>query len=91
MATQKNATDETASEIKPSKIKVMLPRDPMVTGDGAEQEFFSVNGKNIIIKTDEIVEVDPEFAEVIENKAKARRSAQAFIKKMAFKDSKPAT
>jgi len=81
------------AENKPAKVTVILPSDPLIrdgNGNTAEQqEFFSVNGKNIIIKCDEPVEVDPEFAEVINNRAKARRNSQKFIKEMAFKDSKP--
>lgn len=69
------------------KVTVMLPRDPQIEGEGAEQEFFSVNGHNVIIQTDVPVEVDEIFAEVINNKAKARQEARAFIKKTAFKDS----
>lgn len=71
------------------KVTVILPCDPQIEGDGAEQEFFSVNGHNILVQTDVPVEVDEIFAEVINNKAKARTQAREFIKKMAFKDSKP--
>lgn len=77
----------------PVKVTVILPSDPLIrdtNGNTAEQqEFFSVNGKNVIIKCDEPVEVDAEFAEVINNRAKTRRAAQQFIKAKAFKDSKP--
>lgn len=68
------------------KVTVMLPRDPQIEGEGADQEFFSVNGHNIIIQTDVPVEVDEIFAEVINNKAKARQEARAYIKKTAFKE-----
>lgn len=84
------SAEETAttseSEVKRGKVKVMLPSDPFVHGNGNEQEFFSVNGHNILVKTDEVVEVDPKFAEVINNKAKARRDAKNFAKKMAVKE-----
>ena len=85
--TTENKSDKTAEkEEATAKVKVMLPSDPFVHGNGNEQEFFSVNGHNILVKTDEVVEVDPKFAEVINNKAKARRQAKAFAKKMAVRE-----
>lgn len=68
---------------------VILPRDPRKTGNDADQEVFSVNFKNYIIKTDEPVEVPAEVAEVINNVAEARRKARIFAKEKAFKGSKP--
>ncbi len=85
--TNENKSEKTAENKEvTAKVKVMLPSDPFVHGNGNEQEFFSVNGHNILVKTDEIVEVDPKFAEVINNKAKARRQAKAFAKKMAVRE-----
>lgn len=85
--TTENKSDATAEKKEAiAKVKVMLPSDPFVHGNGNEQEFFSVNGHNILVKTDEVVEVDPKFAEVINNKAKARRQAKAFAKKMAVRE-----
>lgn len=86
--TVENTTTVEESTVTPTneKVKVMLPSDPFVHGNGNEQEFFSVNGHNILVKTDEVVEVDPKFAEVINNKAKARRDAKNFAKKMAVKE-----
>lgn len=80
-------------ETKPQKVTVILPSDPLCRDSsgnvGEQQEFFSVNGKNILVKCDEPVEVDPEFVEVINNKAKAHREAKIFVKKNAFRDSEP--
>ena len=86
--TVENTTTAEESTVIPTneKVKVMLPSDPFVHGNGNEQEFFSVNGHNILVKTDEVVEVEPKFAEVINNKAKARRDAKNFAKKMAVKE-----
>lgn len=85
--TTENTTETpTKSPEETVKVKVMLPSDPFVHGNGNEQEFFSVNGHNILVKTDEVVEVDSKFAEVINNKAKARREAKAFVKKMAVRE-----
>lgn len=77
---------ETKSTTK--KVKILLQKDPLISGDAGEQEFFSVNGKNILVQTDVPVEVDPEFAEVIENANKARREAREFAKKVAYKEAK---
>lgn len=78
---------------KPQKVTVILPSDPLMRDSsgnvGEQQEFFSVNGKNILVKCDEPVMVDPEFAEVINNKAKARREAAIFVKQNVFRDSQP--
>lgn len=91
VAEAENAETETIAPKVNKKVNVMLPRDPLITGDGGDQEFFSVNGHNILVKTDEVVEVDEIFAEVIENKAKARMQAKKFIEQNKFKDSKPPT
>lgn len=81
-------------ETKPKTVRVILPSDPLVRDSGGnvgeQQEFFSVNGKNILVKCDEPVDVPEEFAEVINNKAKARREAAIFAKQNAFRNSEPA-
>lgn len=73
---------------KPKTVTVILPRDPNKTGNDADQEFFSVNFKNYLIKTDEPVEVPPEVAEVINNVAESRRKARQYAKEKAFKEAK---
>lgn len=79
-----------STKTKNKTVKVMLQRDPNKTGSEADQEFFSVNGKNYLIKTDEMVDVPEEVAYLIENINKQRTAARKFANKMAFKDSKPA-
>lgn len=74
---------------KEEKITVMLSSDPNISGSESEQEFFSLNFKNYLIKTEEPVKLSAPLAEVVQNKNKARINARAFAKKMAFKDSKP--
>lgn len=60
--TTKNATNNA------KKVEVRLPRNP---GQNANQdEFFSVNGKNYIIKRGETVVIPEELAEVIRNAEK---------------------
>ena len=62
---------------KSKKIAVTLPRLP---GQNARQEeFFSVNGKNYIIKRGEEVEVPEEVAEVIRNANKAEEYAMNYV------------
>lgn len=78
-----NAADvKTAEDKSKGKVRIYLPSDPL--SQGSEQEFFSVNGENIIVQTDTYVEVDEKFAEVINNRAKARQKAKDFIKSTAY-------
>lgn len=59
------------------KVVVRLPR---LKGQNANQdEFFSVNGKNYIIKRGEDVEVPEAVAEVIRNAEKAEDYAMRYI------------
>ena len=71
-----------ADEIKEAtnnakRVEVRLPRNP---GQNANQdEFFSVNGKNYIIKRGETVEIPEEVAEVIRNAEKAEEYAMHYV------------
>lgn len=59
------------------KVEIKLPRN---NGQNAiQEEFFSVNFKNYIIKRGEYVEIPEEVAEVIENANKAEESAMRFV------------
>ncbi len=90
----KNTSEGAQSpEAKPKKVTIVIPSDQLVrdgSGNTADQqEYLSVNGKSILIKCDEPVEVDPEFAEIIRQRQAARKAAQQYIKETAFRDSKP--
>ena len=62
---------------KSKKVTVRLPRLP---GQNAiQEEFFSVNGKNYIIKRGETVEIPEEVAEVIRNAEKAEEYAMQYV------------
>ena len=62
---------------KGKRVTVKLPRLP---GQNANQEeFFSVNGKNYIIKRGEDVEIPEEVAEVIRNAQKAEEYAMKYV------------
>jgi hypothetical protein len=77
--TTKNTTDNA----KGKKITVMLPLN---RGQNANQdEFFSVNGKNYIIKRGEEVEIPEEVAEVIRNSEKADVYALKYVNELTEK------
>lgn len=90
----KNTSEGAQSpEAKPQKVTITIPSDPLVrdgSGNTSEQQLFmSVNGKSILVKCDEPVEVDPEFAEVLRQRQAARRKSAQYIKETAFRDSEP--
>ena len=71
--TKKNVDNATKS----TRVTVRLPRLP---GQNAiQEEFFSVNGKNYIIKRGETVEIPEEVAEVIRNGEKAEEYALNYV------------
>ena len=73
MATEKSTKTATADK---KMVKVRLPR---LEGQNAPQEeFYSVNFKNYIIKRGVEVEVPEEIAEVILNAEKAKDEAINF-------------
>ncbi len=70
--TKKSANNATESK----RVTVRLPR---LQGQNAlQEEFFSVNGKNYIIKRGETVEIPEEVAEVIRNAEKAEEYAMNY-------------
>ena len=69
------------------RVSVRLPRN---AGQNANQdEFFSVNFKNYIIRRGETVEIPEELAEVIRNAEKADEYAMRYADEKAFRDAKP--
>lgn len=74
MAEITKKTVNNATESK--RVTVRLPR---LQGQNAlQEEFFSVNGKNYIIKRGETVEIPEEVAEVIRNAEKAEEYAMNY-------------
>ena len=72
--TTKKAADNAT---KRKRVTVKLPR---LSGQNAvQEEFFSVNGKNYIIKRGEEVEIPEEVAEVIRNAEKADEYAMKYV------------
>ena len=75
--TTKNANNAT----KGKRVTVRLPR---LSGQNAlQEEFFSVNGRNYIIKRGETVDIPEEVAEVIENGQKAEEYALNYVDSLA--------
>ena len=68
------------------RVEVRLPRNK---GQNANQdEFFSVNFKNYIIKRGETVEIPEEVAEVIRNAEKAEEYAMQYAEEKAMREPK---
>jgi hypothetical protein len=79
---------ETTKQTKTSakRVAVKLPRN---AGQNANQdEFFSVNFKNYIIKRGEVVEIPEELAEVIRNNENAEDYALQYIDDKALREAK---
>lgn len=72
----------------PKMVTVTLPRDPNKNGPEADTEYFSVNFKSYLIKTDEPVTVPEEVAEVVNNAKKARMEGRKFANKVMVKEPK---
>lgn len=70
--TTKKATDNAKK-----RVEVRLPRN--MGQNAIQDEFFSVNGKNYIIKRGETVEIPEEVAEVIRNAEKAEEYALNYV------------
>lgn len=70
-------TTKKAVDNAQKRVEVRLPRN---MGQHANQdEFFSVNGKNYIIKRGETVEIPECVAEVIRNGEKAEEYAMRYV------------
>lgn len=73
-------------EVVSKRVEVRLPR---LQGQNANQgEFFSVNGKNYIIRRGETVSIPEELAEVIRNNEKAEEYAMRYVDEHPLRDSK---
>lgn len=73
-------TKKTTANAK-RKVTVRLPRNQ---GQNARQEeYFSVNGRNYLIKRGETVEIAEEVAEVIRNGEQAEEYAMQYVEELA--------
>lgn len=81
--TTKKAVDNATKKEK--RVTVRLPKLP---GQNANQEeFFSVNGKNYILKRGIELEIPEELAEVIINAEKAEEYAMNYVDELSAKAS----
>ena len=82
MADTTKKTDN-ATKKDERRVTVRLPRNP---GQNAlQEEFFSVNGKNYIIKRGETVEIPYCVAKLIEDNEKAEDYALQYIEELKKK------
>lgn len=78
-------TQETAKgKKKKKKVPVLLPR---LRGEKNQDVWVCVNGKGILIKRGERVEVEPEYAEVLKHSEQADDYADAFLNELETKKS----
>lgn len=85
MAETTKKPTETAKNTSNNAKRVQV-RLPLNKGQNANQdEFFSVNFKNYIIKRGETVEIPEELAEVIVNAEKAEEYAMQYANGKALK------
>ena len=76
--------ETTTKKTNAKKVEVRLPRN---NGQNANQdEFFSVNFKNYIIKRGETVEIPEELAEVIVNADKAEEYAMRYAEEKRVRE-----
>lgn len=68
---------------KAKKVQVKLPRAKGINAN--QDEFFSVNFKNYIIRRGEVVEIPEELAEVIQDSEKAEEYALDYAEAKAQK------
>ena len=89
----KNTSENVKTKTETPKVTIIIPSDPLVRDSngsvGGQQRFFSVNGKNCLIKCDEPVEVDPEIAEVIRFINEMKKEARQYVKETVFRESVP--
>ena len=67
---------------KKKKVSVYLPR---LRGEKNQDVWVCVNGKGILIKRGERVEVDPEYAEVLQHSEQSDDLADAFLNELETK------
>ena len=84
MAETTKQTTTTAKAKKPETVSVKLPRNK--GKDAVQEEFFSVNFKNYLIKRGVYVEVPIEVYEVIENAEKAEDYAVEYAEAKAVRE-----
>ena len=65
-------------------VDCFIPDDEFAAHGGNHQTFVSVNGKNYLCKTGEVISVPPEVKEVIDNSLEAKKAAQNNADKASY-------
>lgn len=65
-------------------VDCFIPDDEFAAHGGNHQTFVSVNGKNYLCKTGEVISVPPEVKEVIDNSLKAKKIAEYNADKASY-------
>ena len=74
-----NTEVKTESEVEKSKKSVIyVSSDPLIKGTEHEQKYVAVNGKSVMVKTDENVEMDDMYVEVLKRTEQFRKSAAKY-------------
>lgn len=77
----KTEKNESAKPEQPKRVMVHLPRLP----SGQDQDVYvAVNGRAIIIRRGEDVEIEEPFAEVLRNSDKAEEITERFIEENSY-------
>lgn len=71
-------------------VDCFIPDDEFAARGGAHQTFVSVNGKNYLCKTGEMIKVPPEVKEVIDNSLEAKKAALNRAESASYADPTPA-
>lgn len=70
-------TKETVKAEKPSYVEIMLPMPQ--NPDEPDQEFFSVNGKNYLIKCGIPVKVPYAIKEILDHRYEMNKRARKYV------------
>lgn len=80
-------TKKATNNAETKRVSVRLPRN---AGQNANQdEFFSANFKNYVIKRGETVEIPEILANIIKDNEQAEEYAMKYADEKAFRDAKP--
>lgn len=79
-------TEQVTEVKKPDKVPILINLD--ANPNAPTEEFFSVNGKNYIIKKGQTVMVPPEVAEVYYNSQKQMQKNRQYVDSVGLREPK---
>lgn len=82
--TKKSKSAKTSSPEEGKRVRVKLPLNKGV--NAVQEEFFSVNFKNYIIKRGEYVDIPEELKEVIDNGEEAEVAAYQYAEEKKLRE-----